>query len=86
VIKVIVTQKFLKQLERLEEDIFEEALIKIEDFKNADKHAQLKVHKLHGRFSGYYSFSVNHRVRIVFLFISKNEARLHLIGGHEIYK
>jgi mRNA-degrading endonuclease YafQ of YafQ-DinJ toxin-antitoxin module len=72
-------------LEALEKDVFDEAITKIEDFKDPQKHAQLRVHKLHGRFSGYQSFSVNHRVRVVFLFITKNEARLHLIGGHKIY-
>lgn len=85
-INIVVTQKFLKQLEDLEKDIFEEAMMKIEDFKDPKKHTQLKVHKLHGRFSGYYSFSVNHRIRVVFFFVSNNEARLHLIGGHEIYR
>lgn len=46
----------------------------------------LKTHKLSGRLSGYWSFSVNYHLRIMFEFIDKGTAGLVDIGTHEIYK
>lgn len=78
--------EFLRQFKKLEPDLQEEVLEKIDYFKNSDKHLLLKVHKLHGPFSGCYSFSVNYKVRIVFTYNVKRHALLLAIGDHDIYK
>ena len=46
----------------------------------------LKTHKLSGKLSGYWSFSVNYHLRIVFEFINETTVGLVDIGTHEIYK
>lgn len=63
-----------------------EAFSKIELFKNKNDHRALEVHKLKGKLSGSYAFSVNYKYRIVFDYISQDEAALLAIGDHDVYK
>jgi plasmid maintenance system killer protein len=65
----------------------EEAWEKIKQFRDERSHSLLKVHKLQGALSGWYSFSVNYHVRIIFHYLktSPKEARLDAIGDHNIY-
>ena len=77
---------FAKKLKSLEFALQEEVLEKIELFKDERNHKQLKVHKLQGVLSGKYSFSVNYQTRIVFSYLSKNEAVLLAVGDHDVYK
>ncbi len=87
-IRVRYTVSFVRQLKHLEKDLFSEVLEKIELFKNEKNHPFLKVHKLHGRLSGFYSFSVDYKNRVVFEYAPKNkkEVWLHFVGDHDVYK
>ncbi|MEK7567429.1 MAG: type II toxin-antitoxin system mRNA interferase toxin, RelE/StbE family [Patescibacteria group bacterium] len=85
-IEVNYKPTFIRNLNRLENALREEVIEKIELFKNTDNHKTLKVHKLHGPFIKYYSFSVNYKTRIIFEFVSKKETVLLSIGDHDIYK
>lgn len=84
--KIVYTPFFLKLLKNLELDLQNEAIEKIELFKERKNHKILSVHKLHGKFTGSYSFYVNYKIRIVFEYINKEEVALLLIGSHDIYK
>lgn len=84
--EVAYTRAFFKRLDKYEEDFQKEIFEKIEEFKNVENHKQLKVHKLHGKFSKCFSFSVNYKTRIVLEYLSKNEVALLSIGDHDIYK
>ena len=77
---------FIRKLKSLEAALQDEIMEKIELFKDEKNHKQLKVHKLQGVLSGRYSFSVNYKTRIVFLYISKNEVVLLAVGDHDVYK
>lgn len=77
---------FIKEFNKLEKDLKEEVLEKIEMFKNISNHKKLKVHKLNGRFNKFYSFSVNYNYRIVFEYKTKKEIHFLDIGDHDIYK
>jgi addiction module RelE/StbE family toxin len=46
----------------------------------------LKTHKLSGKLSSYWSFSIDYNLRIIFEFIDKESVGLIDIGTHEIYK
>ncbi|MCH7529879.1 hypothetical protein IIB50_02065 [Patescibacteria group bacterium] len=83
---VSLSPQFRKQFRKLEQSLQEETLEKIELFKDKNNHKQLKVHVLHGRLKDRYSFSVNYKFRIVFMYLSKNEAVLLAIGDHYVYK
>lgn len=76
---------FIRKLKALNLDLQEEALEKIELFRDKNNHKQLKVHKLHGPLAGRYSFSVNYKTRIVFSYTSKKEIALLAIGDHAVY-
>lgn len=77
---------FVRQFNKLDLELQQEVEEKIELFKNKNNHEQLKVHKLHGRLQGRYSFSVNYKFRIVCTFLSKNEVALLAIGDHDVYR
>ncbi len=80
------TASFIKKFSKLNSDLQEEFLEKIDLFKNKKNHEQIKVHKLKGKLGGRYSFSVNYKYRIVFLYKSKNNAVLLSLGSHDVYK
>jgi len=77
---------FVRQLKSLETELIDEVLEKIELFKNGKNLDTLKIHKLHGKLAGRYSFSVNYKYRIVFKYQSKTEVILLAIGDHDVYK
>lgn len=85
-ITVSYTPSFLKQLRSLPEELQEEALEKIEFFKDVKNHKMLKAHKLKGRLRGRYAFAVNYRLRIVFQFIASKEVVLLAVGDHDVYR
>ncbi len=82
---VSLTPQFRKMFRKLEPMLQEEALEKIELFRNTEMHESLKVHKLKGKHEKHYSFSVNYRVRIVFTHLTSKEVALIAIGDHDIY-
>ena len=84
--EVYYKPSFVKQYAGLEPELQEEVKDKIRLFKDKKNHRQLKVHKLKGHLEGCYSFSVNYRYRIVFRYLSQNEAALLAIGDHDVYK
>ena len=47
---------------------------------------RLKTHKLHGRLSDAWAFSVDARHRIIFEFCRKHVVRFLAIGGHHVYQ
>lgn len=85
-IQLRYTPKFLRQMSKLEPDLQKEAFSKVELFKNKNNHRTLDVHKLKGKLLGSYAFSVNYKYRIVFDYLSQNEAALLVIGDHDVYK
>lgn len=83
---IIYSPKFARKLKSFEYDLQEEVIEKIELFKNSKNHKQLKVHKLHGLLKNKYGFSINYKIRIVFQYLSKQEAIFLVVGEHDIYK
>ena len=77
---------FVRRFQKLEKALQDEAFEKIELFKDIKNHKQLNVHKLAGRLSGRYSFSVNYKYRIVFSYVSSQIAEFADIGDQDIYK
>lgn len=77
---------FIRELKKLPLPLQIEAKEKIILFQKNSEHSFLKTHKLKGRLSGRYSFSVNYAYRIVFNYVPNNQAVLLAIGDHDIYK
>ena len=72
-IEIFFKPTFIKQVGRLEKELLDEVFEKRELFKKKINHKTLKVHKLHGKLSHCFSFSVNYKFRIVFKYESKNK-------------
>jgi mRNA-degrading endonuclease YafQ of YafQ-DinJ toxin-antitoxin module len=83
---ISITPNFQRQFSKQEEDLKEEILEKLELLKNKLNHQTLKVHKLKGKLSGRYSFSVNYKIRIIFNFLDKDEIILLAVGDHDVYR
>jgi len=83
--KIAYTPKFVRLYKKLLPALQEEVDYKIDLFQKDPTIPSLKVHKLHGKLVGRYSFSVNYSYRIVFTYLSKEEAIFHVIGDHGIY-
>jgi plasmid maintenance system killer protein len=81
------TPSFVRMLKSLPDALVEEALQKIEPFRDARNHRALKVRKLGGRLTGRFAFSVNYRTRVVFAYRRTNpkEALLLAVGDHDVY-
>lgn len=77
---------FVRDLKKLSSDIREEALEKMDLFKDLTNHQKLKVHKLQGKLKNRYSFSVTYSHRIVFSYENKDTVIFTAIGTHDIYK
>ena len=85
-IQVGFTRVFTKKFNALEVDLRSEVVEKMALFADIANHQQLKVHKLHGKFSNYFSFSVNYKIRVVFKYTNKKQVICVDVGDHEVYK
>ena len=83
--KVLFKPVFVRKFNKLELALQEEVLEKIELLGSIKNHKQLKVHRLKGRLSDRYSFSVNYKTRVVFHYQSKKEIVLLSTGDHDVY-
>ena len=84
-LEISATPQFRKMFSKLENSLQEEALSKMEMLHVSTNHLYLKVHKLQGKQKKHYSFSVNYKIRIVFIYLTTNEIVLTAIGDHDIY-
>ncbi len=83
---VAVTPRFRRLFKKLPVELQEEVLEKIELFTDPGSHTALRVHKLQGRLADQWSFSVNYRYRIVFVWEERNiSAILIAVGDHDLY-
>ncbi len=85
-IEVGYTHEFVRVYKKLPDTLKQEVKEKIALFKHRANHQRLKVHKLHGKYQGFFAFSIDGKFRIMFEWISSDEARLHTVGDHNIYK
>ncbi len=83
--KIFYLKKFARQYKKLPVSIKKQAEEKELVFRKNQFDNKLKTHKLHGDLKGYYSFSVNHKVRIIFDFDKNKNIRFYDIGSHDIY-
>jgi len=83
--KIVYLPQFVRLYKKFPESLRVEIKEKIALFRENPVHPFLKTHKLHGMFKDKWSFSVNYKYRIVFQYLSKNEAVLLAVGDHEIY-
>ncbi len=83
---IVYTNKFKKLFYGLPETIRSKAIEKEVVFKRYPFAKTLKTHKLSGKFSECYAFSINYNYRIIFRYIKKDVIVFMYIGDHSIYQ
>ena len=84
--QISYTPHFVRMFQSLPTGLQAEVADVIETFRDKSNHVRLKVHKLKGRLSGSYAFSVNYQTRIVFQYEKGDDVILTAIGDHDIYR
>ncbi len=86
-IEVKYSEEFIRVYNKLPTFLREEVNEKIVLFRDRRQHQRLRVHKLHGEFAMCWSFRVNFKIRVVFIYPGnvKNLAVLVTVGDHSIY-
>ncbi len=84
--KIKYKPSFVRQYKKLSTDLQEEIKEKINLLKDDPIHSFLKIHKLKGKLSGFWSCSVNYKYRMIFEYESENAITLLVVGDHGVYK
>ena len=81
----LYTAKFLRSLKKLSNDIQQDIISSVEEFKNIKNHERLDLHKLQGKMKKYHAFSANFQYRVI-IKIDKKAVYFMDVGTHEVYK
>ncbi|MEA3355658.1 MAG: type II toxin-antitoxin system mRNA interferase toxin, RelE/StbE family [Patescibacteria group bacterium] len=84
--KIIYSGKFAREYKRLSVKIKTKAEAKELVFRKNPFDARLKTHKLTGKLQKYWSFSIDHKHRIVFQLKDEKTIWFHSVGSHQIYR
>ena len=84
-IAVYHTARFLKSLKRLGQFTQKKAEERNGIFKKDPFDSRLDTHKLHGRFQGFWAYSVDYHYRVVFVFKDSETVTYWDIGPHHMY-
>lgn len=83
--RIFYSPKFEKEYRRLPKKIKLLAEKKEKIFKNDPSEPSLKAHKLKGKLSDFWAFSIDYHYRIIFEFAKKDEIWFLSVGTHSIY-
>ncbi|MCF7906753.1 type II toxin-antitoxin system mRNA interferase toxin, RelE/StbE family [Patescibacteria group bacterium] len=85
--EILYLPKFKKQYKKLPSKIKDLAEKKEKIFRKNPFNPKLETHRLHGKLSNFWAFSINYEYRIIFDFADKkkNVVRFYLTGKHDLY-
>jgi mRNA-degrading endonuclease YafQ of YafQ-DinJ toxin-antitoxin module len=84
---IVYSPRFARDYKKLPNDIKDIAEENEVIFRNNPLNPRLKTRKLKGRLSGFLSFSIGYRYRVIFeLSHDGKTAYFHLVGNHDIYQ
>jgi len=84
--EIYYSKKFVKELKKLPQEIFDLAVKKENICRNNPLHPSLRLHELHGKFKGIWSISLSNNYRIIFERMLNGDILFISIGKHDIYK
>ncbi len=85
-IEIYFSQRFKKSFKKIPYGVIEILTQKQSLFIINPFNPSLKTHKLTGKLSQYYSFSITNSYRVIFELLDNNKVIFVNIGTHEIYK
>lgn len=80
------SSKFVRSLKKIPPELKREIQKREVIFKNNCFDKKLKTHKLTGKLSGLWSFSLTYKHRVLFEFIDRNSVGFIDVGDHSIYE
>ena len=83
--KILYKPTFVRQYKKLPNELQTEVKEKIALFQEDPNHTFLKTHKLKGKLTECFSFSVNYDYRVIFEYEGCS-AVLFSVGNHSVYK
>ena len=84
--EIIYSSKFAREYKKLPSNIKDIAEEQESIFRKDPFDSRLKTHKLKGKLSGFLSFSIGYKYRIIFEFAKdKNTVYFYSVGDHDIY-
>ena len=83
--QIIYSSKFSRAYKKLSFEIMDKAELMEKIFRKDPFEQTLKTHKLHGKLSDFWAFSVDYRIRIMFEFHDEHTVIFHDIDDHDIY-
>lgn len=83
--KVEYTSKYIRSFKKLPNSVKQKVRQKESILRHNPFNPQLKIHKLHGRFRDYWSYSVDFKYRVIFSFPG-DKILFFDIGPHQIYQ
>ena len=84
--KILYSSKFAREYKKLPNSIKDVAEKKEEILRSRPFDPRLKTHKLKGKLTDFYSFSISPRWRIVFHFENESTVVFDNVGTHDVYK
>lgn len=84
--KIQYSTLFERSLRKLSPDLLEEVQKREKLFRGDCFHPKLSTHKLKGKHKDLWSFSITHKHRIVFRFLSGDTVYFIDVGDHSIYR
>ncbi len=84
--KVEYTSHFLSLWKKLPKELHVEVLEREKIFRKDCFDSRLTTHKLHGRHKDLWSFSITHKHRILFRFVTENTVEFIAVGDHSVYQ
>ena len=84
--EIIYSSKFAREYKKLPNNIKDIAEEQESIFRKDPYDPKLKTHKLKGKLSGFLSFSIGYKYRIISEFAKgKNTVYFYSVGDHDIY-
>jgi addiction module RelE/StbE family toxin len=84
--RIHYSRKFIRELKKLPREVIDIAIKKEEIFRSNPLHPSLRLHELHGKFTGIWSISLTNNYRIIFERMPNGDILFISIGKHDIYK
>ncbi len=81
-----VTSEFRRDYRKLSEELKGKLKHKGKIFAESPFHPFLRTHTLSGKLAGFWSFSIDNRIRVMFEFCGETKILLHRVGDHSIYR
>ncbi len=85
--EIVYSLKFAREYKNLSEKVKNKAERQEIIFRKNPFDPRLKTHKLKGKLSGFLSFSIGYKYRLIFEFSKdKKIVYFHSVGNHDIYQ